>query len=365
MRMMTWLTVTLLTTFWVNSCSSSPPVQDALTMRIQNARRKGVYTLAPDLFIRAENAYKAVLSADSKSDRDASKDNAICARRLLEAAEIEAQRVKIERRRMVLEQKIIEARAMQARHRKARLKIERKIALIKAANVASKKAHTTNQSYVKTSDRKNRSGPETVEKDIPNFKKLLDQAHLLLATAMVMGVEESLVTKVNLSIEKVEKKGDTVSIPEAEAILASAQKVLGRARARNPGPTQEEMSSLMATARQNGLSATLSSQGLIVELSGVFQDGSSRLTPLGRQMLKRSASILRLYPHGDVVVRISHQNASSSNLGKLAKAQGVKIIKSLSSAIGSSNRLQFEQRAYGEDGAELVKLVFIAYRPVQ
>src|SRR5205085_1403892 len=85
-----------------------------------------------------------------------------------------------------------------------------------------------------------------------------------------------------------------------ERALADAQRVLGDARRAKGKASPEEAASLLALAREYGLSPERAADGIAIGLQGVLASGSAALTPSGTRAFAGLAALARAHPYGAI-----------------------------------------------------------------
>ncbi len=322
-----------------------------------DARR--AHELAPDLVAGAERAHADARAATAD---DARHDHEARAMALLDAAIVEAQRIKLDRKlgardaeteRLVRERAEHEGARVAAVHESARLEAARhaRAEAVRVFGLAERDEAT----------RVPKAERERLHAEAAAF--LLQRAELVLAAAQALGLAADGRTASEAALAKARAApgSATERLRLAQSAIESAERALGRARAAQPGPSPEEVRSLLAGAAERGIDAELLERGLALRLLDVFRAGSGELAPNGRRQLADLAALARAHPHGPLRVE-AHAEGTSRAASRLADARA----RHVRSALGEAgDRVQVEPHAPAADasGAQ-VTAVFSAYATV-
>ncbi|MFW6051763.1 MAG: hypothetical protein ACODAU_11345, partial [Myxococcota bacterium] len=294
----------------------------------------------PDLAAAAERARREAERAARRGAEEEADDHATRARLLLAAAITEAERLEHEEARRDAERRAreLEARALEAERERSR--IVRRTRRRLAAQVAERQAERAFAHAAEVEQRHARwRGREAKARYREAAAALRERAHLLLAAAMAMGLEEDAVTAVRGRIEASEnERVPHVALAEAEEAVRAALGVLGEVRARREGPSEAEVATLWQTAREMGLKVQRSARGTVL----APRDGRWSSTARGRLV-----SLLKGHPHGPV------------HLEARAKVRGAALRDALVKQGLARERL--EVRPVGRDGP--IRVVLLAYVP--
>jgi hypothetical protein len=342
-------------------CGSTPH-QNAQYKRFVNAKTQKAKRLAPDLVARAQRAHNKALLAEKRGESLVAQEYSTCAELLLEAAQVEAERIELERQRVRVQTRVDRANALQIRHRRARQNIEREIALIQAAQ------NSKPRDSLDFRETKKRNGKEQTRRLQQAARKraselALQRAHLYLASAVAMGADEQMSTQVGRAIREAQSQpvGSASSARKAEQALLLALDALSAARAKNDGPTRDEINTLLSETQKEGFSVELLPSGIVVSLTGIFVGSSPALSDQGKVEMKKLLYLVRAHPHGAIEIRLHEGPKDRPNRAQSAKARAARIVTSLSPNNAQQARFEVVFEAFAPDKVNLVKMVFVAY----
>jgi hypothetical protein len=310
----------------VCGCKHAPvadPLVDAFGARgVAKARQ-----LAPDLFVRAEQARREAASAH---DEDARADARSRARLWLKAASVEAERIEAERAAAAFEVRVAvaDARRLQALAQLAALAGARSIeAAAEAARVRASRmlAGGALQESLQ-------HGDVAALADATEFVR--DRASLLLAAARALGLDTARARGLDARLLAMSQRATVTPSTAVERSAARSrlramldalplfERALGEARLSHPGPTREERSALQSAAAERGLTLTvLDGAALLVLAEPSFVPGGANLSERGAQALDHMSAMLRLHPRGAVEIR----HGASQLSGRRAAAIAVRL----------------------------------------
>ncbi|MBN1653049.1 MAG: hypothetical protein JXA30_04665 [Deltaproteobacteria bacterium] len=342
-------------------CGSTPP-RDVLFERFKSPESQKSKRLSPDLFTRAESAHQKALMARRQNDDEAAGEYSLCAKMLLDAATLEAERVEIERRRVQVERRLNRAGKREIHYRRASLKIEREIELLKASMDSAKRLSFDLHPSTQLGETK--SGPRRPEKaGEEEIDLALRRARLYLASAAAMGVENRLEREAQKAVDEAlsEPAGSAESAIKTRRALALALDALGQARLKNEGPTRDEVTSFINDGVREKLSLQPLPRGIVINLSGLFIADSSRLSRQGKTTLQRVSALIRAHPHGPIKLQVHPESGSLATRERLAKARAERIISALCRDTSQASRFNVDFDRSSSEPKEFVNLVFVAY----
>lgn len=344
-----------LSALFVLYCGSTSP-KNARDKRFIGERARKAKKLAPDLVARAQSAHDESLLAEERGETLAAQEYSTCAELLLEAAQIEAERVELERRRLSAQKRVDRANALQIRYRRSRQCVEREIALIEATQNAKR---LDSFGFEETSE-----GGDKGTRSQKLQQTELERARLYLASAVAMGADTAMLEKARSAIHEAQNQSisSALSKLKAERALLSSLDALGAARAKNDGPTRDEITTLLNEAEKEGFSTEFLATGLSVKLQGPFIGSSAVLNDEGILEMKKLLYLVRAHPHGEIEIRLHAGSQVRPNRKRLAKARAARVISSLSRDKSQQARFKVVFDVFVTDETNLVKLVFLAYR---
>jgi hypothetical protein len=132
---------------------------------------------------------------------------------------------------------------------------------------------------------------------------VLDRATLTLAAATALGLDPARGDSLSTAIAAAERAATPAArMAAAERVLADAERALGEARKARGSATPEESASLIALAKERGLSAEPLPRGIAFNLDPAFAAGAVTPTAAGKRMLEALATVATAHPHGPIQI---------------------------------------------------------------
>ena len=279
------------------SCQSGRSPSERLDTLFQSPRAEVAERIAPTLLAHARAARDQAVEAAQRGDDDAEADAATEARLWWMAAIAESDADALRREAAEHQEATAQARLAATRDEALRDELlaaqtHRNASLRARAEAA--RAFTHAEGYEARRLRRDRDATRALYRE--TARTLLARARVLIAAARALGEAPDGAN----GPDALEARAAELSanarperiVEEANALLRDAMALLGRARARRPGPTPAERASLIAAAAERGLTATVTERGL--ELTGSTLDRGQAITQL--------AALILAHPHQGVLL---------------------------------------------------------------
>lgn len=328
---------------------------------------QAAHATAPELVARAHAAADEAERAEAEGDLDASADHATRARLEAAAAVAEHERVLYERERAAIEAEatLLEERAV--RDELSARAIEAETERLRAARAAREELERALELAERDEAHPVRRARVSLADDAEMRRAALairERARLLNAAASAMGAETIVLARSEeLAGMSAGTSNPREALELAEQAHEAAREALASARRARPGPTREEIASLLEAARESRLSVMRLERGLGLELSQVFRGTSAQPLPSSAQRIARIASLLRMHPHGPIAIEVDVPGAGESAT-RLARARGEWAHRALISAGIAAERLHLRERHTtipSADARDRLRIVLVAY----
>lgn len=296
--------------------------------------------LAPDLYLRAEDAASRADGVRGRKDGEVVDDYRTQAELWLGAAVIEAERIELSRRLDALLREEERWAKQLARDQEASAVVAtdisryhaRAVALREAERVAAlSEAHTT---------------------DDATLDAVLTRVRLNLALAEALGGSEQQLRSLHARVDAM-ARARPKSAKAAETLLLDTEALIGEMRAQWPSPRPGASTELVETARLIGFAADRSGTGVVVRSERFFTSGGQ----VSAATLKRFGGLLAAFPHGPVACQVAVPELQSRVWSRRVAA----LIDRLESTDDPA-RVSTSMIATASLGAGAVQCTFAAYR---
>lgn len=363
--------VALVAMFGLTDCGGACPSlgRDSYPVLLQRAEAGSVAQFAPDLFTRAQEARRQALQDAERGDCQAAANYAGEADRLMTAAIAETERIERERVRAADELKAERERKEQARREWAEREAEREVVLSRDAVSSQLQATQVLQKIGESGAGASLRSAEHRAETESEREFLLKRARLTLASARAMGAGKEALYRAAQVLQRAETLPAALRVEtraaSAEKAWSAALEALASARAATGSPAAEEVASLMAEAREMGLTSELSERGVTVRLPDIFDKVGSRITAGGRRVLRLATLLVRAHPHGAIGVEVDVASDSETTRRRIARERASRVVAALGENAQEKARFRGAEGVGESALSNEVRLVFAAYRPSQ
>jgi hypothetical protein len=299
---------------WVSAGCAGPQQQRVALDAERLARAQAVHARerAPELYARVEQARR---DAEASADGDPARaDHATEARLWLEAAITEAQRAQLADERLGVEREVEQAEQQLTGLELARAELAREVERRTAAELARSEA----QKALDRASLTPRLRPKLAKDEV----RAAAEALLARATLIRAALPADAALDAALASARAALAGDPdAALDKADAALARAQLALGAERARSPGPSEAESSSLAEAMLGAGARPTRGDRGLSALLPAAF--AAQALKPEARGRLARLCKLAAAHPHGPVRAAVGGGQAAAGR----ARAVGAELVR--------------------------------------
>jgi flagellar motor protein MotB len=341
------------------ACATAPRAHGStLDPLFASARLGRVRELAPDLLARAQRARQDALDARTT---DARSDHELRARLLLQAAEVEADRIEIERKTAALQQRSDAAEAARAADERARLLAEAQAKQAEAARLAQAEAAAAFAPLELTAAATPGRVPSAQAREqAASF--FVKRARLTLTAAVALGADAAMVgdAQAKLQAAQATQTGPSAPLTAAQNALLAAERALGSARARRPDASPEQAQDLVQRLAELGVQAEQRPAGVVVTLPGLFAPGGATARSLARPRWTLLRGLLAAFPAGPIRIEAHAPAGATKPRQKLARARALAVQAWLAQTL-PLNRLLVDAAAFDLESDDNVALLLGAY----